>query len=155
MLMLWDRTADVTYCADLTLFLHEMSGGLSLTAPVSLRPFFAFHCFKCYMASYSHVIFWRASQRVVRSLIIVNKSITENLIFYQFKTEFYFTCEHQTCNCIFTRGYRHSWKYRLWCSFCEIKFDLTLEVWQCSRVGPVLYEKKKKNQISSISFEKN
>ena len=27
-----DRTADVTYCADLTLFLHTMSGGLSLTA---------------------------------------------------------------------------------------------------------------------------
>ena len=27
-----DRTDDVTYCADVTLFLHATSGGLSLTA---------------------------------------------------------------------------------------------------------------------------
>ena len=27
-----DRTADITYCADVTLFLHATSGGLSLTA---------------------------------------------------------------------------------------------------------------------------
>ena len=30
--MFRDRTADVTYCADVTLFLHARSGGLSLTA---------------------------------------------------------------------------------------------------------------------------
>ena len=28
---------------------------------------------------------------------------------------------------IFTRGYRHSWKYCFWCPFGEIKFDLTLK----------------------------
>ena len=46
-------TADVTYCADGTLFLHATSGGLSLTAAFSLRQFLAFYCFKCYLASLS------------------------------------------------------------------------------------------------------
>ena len=32
-----------------------------------------------------------------------------------------------TKTCIFTRGYSHSWKYCIWCSFGEIKFDLTLK----------------------------
>ena len=32
-----------------------------------------------------------------------------------------------TKTCIFTRGYRHSWKYCFWCPFGEIKFDLTLK----------------------------
>ena len=38
--------------ADVTLFLHATSGGLSLTAAFSLRGFLAFHCFKCYLASF-------------------------------------------------------------------------------------------------------
>ena len=46
-----DGTADVTYCADVTLFLHVMSGGLSPTAAFSLHRFLAFYCFKCYLAS--------------------------------------------------------------------------------------------------------
>ena len=53
MLTFRDRTKDVTYCADVTLFLHATSGGLSLTAAFSLRRFLAFHCFKCYLASFS------------------------------------------------------------------------------------------------------
>ena len=32
-----------------------------------------------------------------------------------------------TKTCISTRGCRHSWKYCFWCSFGEIKFDLTLK----------------------------
>ena len=46
-----DRTTDVIYCADVTLFLHATSGGLSLTAV--LRRFLAFYCFKCYLGSFS------------------------------------------------------------------------------------------------------
>ena len=53
MLLFRDRTADVTYCADVTLFLHVTSGGLSLSLAFSLRRFIAFHCFKCYLASFS------------------------------------------------------------------------------------------------------
>ena len=53
MLTFRDRTADVTYCADVTLFLHATSGGLSLTAAFSLHGFLVFHCFKCYLASFS------------------------------------------------------------------------------------------------------
>ena len=52
MLAFRDRTADIAYCADLTLFLHATSGGLSQTAAFSLRRFLAFHCFKCYLASF-------------------------------------------------------------------------------------------------------
>ena len=48
-----DRTADVTYCADVTLFLYAMSGGLSLTAAFFLRQLLAFFCFKCYFGSFS------------------------------------------------------------------------------------------------------
>ena len=33
-----DGTADVTYCADITLFLHATSGGLSLTAAFFSAP---------------------------------------------------------------------------------------------------------------------
>ena len=47
-----DRTADITYCADATLFLHATSGGLSLTAGFFLQRFFAFYCFKCYLAHF-------------------------------------------------------------------------------------------------------
>ena len=47
MLTFRDRTADVTYCADVTLFLHATSDGLSQTAAFSLRRLLAFHCFKC------------------------------------------------------------------------------------------------------------
>ena len=32
-----------------------------------------------------------------------------------------------TKTCIFTRGYRYSWKYCFWYPFGEIKFDLTLK----------------------------
>ena len=45
-------TADVTNFADVTLLLHASSGGLSLT-DFSLRRFHVFHCFKCYLASFS------------------------------------------------------------------------------------------------------
>ena len=50
MLTFRDRPADVIYCADLMLFLHATSGGLSLTGAFSLRRCLAFHCFKCYLA---------------------------------------------------------------------------------------------------------
>ena len=53
MLTVRDRTADDIYCADVTFFLHETSDRLSLTAAFSLRRFLAFHCFKCYFASFS------------------------------------------------------------------------------------------------------
>ena len=43
----------VTYCVDVTLFLHATSGGLSLNAGLSLRRFLAFYCFKCYLVSVS------------------------------------------------------------------------------------------------------
>ena len=43
MLTFRDRTADVTYCANITLFLHAKSRGLSLSVVFSLRRFFAFH----------------------------------------------------------------------------------------------------------------
>ena len=36
-----NHTADITYCADATLFLHMASGGLSLTAGFFLRHFIA------------------------------------------------------------------------------------------------------------------
>ena len=105
-----DGTADVTYCADVKLFLHTTSGELSLTAAFSLRRFLALYCFNCYLALFSRyktvflpnimppkhaeqdqidskwlgkkLVFWHESRRVGRSLIIVNKSIkeTENLI---------------------------------------------------------------------------
>ena len=39
--------------ADVTLFLRATSCGLSLTATFSLRRFLAFHCFKCYLTSFS------------------------------------------------------------------------------------------------------
>ena len=60
-----DRTADVTYCADVTLFMHATSGGLSLNAAFFFFFFFffffcsdfllfvAFCCFKCYLVSFS------------------------------------------------------------------------------------------------------
>ena len=53
MLKFRDRTTDVTYCANVTLFLHATSGGLSLIAAFPLRRFIAFYCFKCYLASFS------------------------------------------------------------------------------------------------------
>ena len=46
MLKFRDRTAD------LTLFLHATSCGLSLTAAFSLRGFLAFHCSKCNLISF-------------------------------------------------------------------------------------------------------
>ena len=68
----------------------------------------------------------RKHQIVGRSLIIMNKSIfeTENFIF-SVQDWFYFIHEHETC--IFTLGFRHLWKYYIWCSFGEMKFDLTLK----------------------------
>ena len=53
MLTFCDRPTDVTYCADIILFLHATSGGLSQTAAFPLRRFPVFHCFKCYWASFS------------------------------------------------------------------------------------------------------
>ena len=71
-------------------------------------------------------VFWRESPRVGRSLILANKSIkeTENLFF---SVRFNFISLMNTKTCIFTRGYRHSWKYCFWCPLDEIKFDLTLK----------------------------
>ena len=40
--MFRDQTADVTYCANVTLFLYATSGRLSLTAAFFLCPFLAF-----------------------------------------------------------------------------------------------------------------
>ena len=42
MLTFRDRTTDVTYCADVTLFLHATSGGLSQTAAFYLANFLRF-----------------------------------------------------------------------------------------------------------------
>ena len=53
MLTVLDQTPDVTYCTDVKIFLYATSGGLSLIAAFSLRRFLAFHCFKCYLASFS------------------------------------------------------------------------------------------------------
>ena len=44
---------------------------------------------------------------------------------FQCKINFYFTHEHQKWN--FYSWLRHSWKYHFWCSFGEIKIDLTLK----------------------------
>ena len=63
------------------------------------------------------LVFWRKSQKVCKSLIIVNKSIK--------KQNIWFFWVMNTKTCIFTFGYRHSWKYCVWCSLGEIKFDLT------------------------------
>ena len=105
-----DGTADVTYCADVTLFLHATSGGLSLTVAFSfLRANFL--CFIALNAIWPHflgtklrfyqivcplntlnktnwremakkkkLVFWRESRIVGRRLIIVNKSIKETLL---------------------------------------------------------------------------
>ena len=134
------------------LFLHATSGGLLLTVAFFLRRFLAFYCFKCDLASFSRykttflshimppkqveqawdqidakwigkkLVFWRKSQRVCRSLIIVNKSIKEpknkKMIFFGVRSDFISLMNTKTC--IFTRG------YCVWCSFGEIKFDLTL-----------------------------
>ena len=53
MLTVCDQTADVTDCADVTLFLHATSDGLSLSAAFFLRRFLAFYYFKCYFGSFS------------------------------------------------------------------------------------------------------
>ena len=53
-----DRTDDITYCADLTLFLHATSGGLSITdCSIFLDRFLAFHRFKCYLGSFSRYMY--------------------------------------------------------------------------------------------------
>ena len=110
MLTFRERAANVTYCADVTVFLHVTSGGLSLTVAFFLCRFLAFYCFKCCLGSFSRYktvfspsiiplkhaeqdqidakwlenTFRRQSRRVGRCLIIVNKSIKEkeNLIFF-------------------------------------------------------------------------
>ena len=51
---------------------------------------------------------------------------------------------------IFTRGYRHSWKYCSWCSFGEIKFDLTLKI-QISSISCCLLFNLGKNVCSTIN----
>ena len=48
-LTIYDQPADVTYCADVMLFLHAMSGILSLTAAFILRRFLAFYCFQHFL----------------------------------------------------------------------------------------------------------
>ena len=142
MLTFCDQTADITYCADVMFFLHLTSGRLSQTAAFSLHQFLMFHCFKCYLASFSRyktaflsnimspkhaeqdqidakclgkkLVFWHESQREGRSLVIVNKSIkeTENLIFFRVRSNFISLMNTRTC--IFTRGYCHMWKYCFW-----------------------------------------
>ena len=66
---------------------------------------------------------WESKLR--QKLNCCKKSIkeTENLIFFSVRANFISLMNTKTC--IFTRGYRHSWKYCIWCSFGEIKFDLT------------------------------
>ena len=51
--MFRDRTAGVIYCADVTVFLHATSGGLSMSAAFPLHRFLAAHCFQCYLVSFS------------------------------------------------------------------------------------------------------
>ena len=167
MLTFRDRTADIIYCADLTFFLHTMWGGQSQTAAFSLSQFLVFHCFKCYLASFSwyktvflpdivppkhaeqdqidakwlekKIDFQRDSRRIGRSLTIVNKNIKEMLIFCSVRSNFISLMNTETC--IFTR---HSWKYCFWCSFGEIKFNVTLKksnilyvhiIYACRRMG--------------------
>ena len=120
---------------------------------IFLGRFFAFYCVKCHLGSFSRCkiafftqyyppsptkhakqdqihakwlekfVFWRESRRASRSLIIINKSIKkkQKIWFFQCKIEFYFTHEHQNL-------YFHSWKDCFWCSFGEIKLDLTLKI---------------------------
>ena len=68
--------------------------------------------------------------RVGRILIIANKSM-KNRRFDFFSVGWNFNSLMNTKTCIFTSGYRHSWKYNIWCSFGEIKFDLTLKKSNC------------------------
>ena len=118
------------------------------------RRFLAFYCFKCYLVSVyrsklrfepiscplntlkktkltrngwgKKVSFLTWESKSDRSLIIVNKSIreTENLDFFTVRSNFISFMNTKTC--IFTRGYRHSWKYCIWCLFGETKFILYL-----------------------------
>ena len=52
-LMVQVRTADVTYYADVTIFLYAMSGELSPITTFSLCRFLAFYWFKIYLSSLS------------------------------------------------------------------------------------------------------
>ena len=71
------------------------------------------------------VSFWRESWRVFKNIIIANKSKNEQKIWLFFSVRLNFISLMNTTIDIFTRGYCHSWKYCLWFSFDEIKFDLT------------------------------
>ena len=48
-----DQSADISYYAEVTLFLHTTSDRLSLTAAFFLCQFLVFYCFKCYLGSFS------------------------------------------------------------------------------------------------------
>ena len=79
------RTADITYCADETLFLHATSGGLPSTEAFCLCWFLGLYCFKINLASISRykTMYFYSTMYVSKSFIIVNKSIkeTKNLSF--------------------------------------------------------------------------
>ena len=141
-----------------------MSGWLSPIVAVSLCQFLALHCFKIYLASFSRyktafstqcyapqfteedqidakwlgkkLISWRKCGRVGRSLTIMNKSIkeTEHLIFFSVRSNLISHINTKTC--IFSRGYHLSWKYYIWCSFREKKFDLA---WKKSNILYLLF----------------
>ena len=147
-----DRTADVTYCADVTLFLHATSGGCHRFRHF-LWPDFL-RCITCYLGSFSRwktafspnntpqdtlnktkidakwlevkFVFWFSdvNRRGGWNLIIVNKSIkeAENLICYSVRSNLVSLLNTKAC--IFTRGYRHSWKYCFWWN----KIYLTLKI---------------------------
>ena len=64
-----DRTAEISYCADVTLFLHTTSGGLPLTA--------------------AFLVFLHESRREGGSLIIVNKNINKCFVcFFSVRSNF-------------------------------------------------------------------
>ena len=154
--MFRDQTSDLTYSADITLFLHAISGRLSLTVTVFMCQCLAFYCFKCYFGSFSrckiafspnivnpkrteqdqihmkfelekNIVFRCESRRAGRSLIIVNKGLKET-------ENFIFSVEDQIL--------LHSWTPKLLplvkilflvFIFGEIKFDLTLK----NQVSPI------------------
>ena len=53
MLTFHGRTADVTYCADVTFFFARDVSQTNTDCSIFLDRFVAFYCFKCYLGSFS------------------------------------------------------------------------------------------------------